>query len=199
MAASTTITPVFDATLIDHEKRSPTADRLAASHTSNEIRIVEPHEYKEAAACLAEAFREDKVVRYSIDTPDRMHLSEDERYQMHRQSIEYVTYAHCLNGLVLTIGEDYDCVALWLPPGKNIDDWWTILRSGMWRLNWSLSQEGKERFFKEFLPLLGKSKAEVLGDRDQDSWYLNYIGTKASARGKGYARKLVEYVTKQVC
>ena len=199
MAASTSITPVFDATLV-HEKRSSTADRMAAlSHTNDsEVRIVEPHEYKDAAACLASAFREDKVVRYAIDTPDRAHLTEDERFQMHTQSMEYVTYAHCLNGLVLTIGEDYDCVALWLPPGKNIDDWWTILRSGMWRLNWSLSQEGKERFFKEFLPLLGKSKAEVLGDRDQDSWYLNYIGTKATARGKGYAKKLVQYVTKQV-
>ena len=198
MATAPTITPVIDAAVV-HEKRSSTADRLAASSSTNsEVRIVEPHEYKEAAACLAEAFRDDKIVRYAIDTPDRTHLTEDERYQMHKQSMEYVTYAHCLNGLVLTIGDDYDCVALWLPPGKNIDDWWTILRSGLWRLNWSLSQEGKERFFKEFLPLLGRSKAEVLGDRDQDSWYLNYVGTKASARGKGYAKKLVQYVTKQV-
>lgn len=197
MTTPTTIAPVLDAALM-HEKRSSTADRMAARSTDNEVRIVEPHEYKEAAACLAEAFRNDDVVRYSIDTPDRMHLSEEERFQMHKHSLEYLTYAHCLNGLVLTIGESYDCVALWLPPGKNIDDWWTILRSGMWRLNWMLSKEGKERFFHEFLPLLSRSKAEVLGDRDGDSWYLNYIGTKASARGKGYARKLVEYVTKQV-
>lgn len=198
MAAPSTVVPVLDASLM-LEKRSSTADRMAASNASSEVRIVEPHEYKEAAACLAEAFRDDHVVRYSIDTPDRIHLTEEERYKMHRESMEYVTYAHCLNGLVVTIGDNFDCVALWLPPGKNIDDWWTILRSGMWRLNWSLSQEGKERFFKEFLPLLGRSKADVMGDRDGDSWYLNYVGTKPSARGRGYARKLIEYVTKQVC
>lgn len=30
---------------------------------------------------------------------------------------------------------------------------------------------------------------------DSFRWYLVYIGTKAAARGKGYARKLIEYVT----
>ena len=198
MAATTTITPMLDATLV-HQVRSSAAEKaIATSKLSGEIRVVEPEEYKEAAACLAEAFREDKVVRYAVDTPDRMHLTEEERYEMHKQAMEYVTYAHCLNGLVLTVGDNFDCVALWLPPGKNIDDWITILRSGMWRMQFSLSTEGKERFFNEFLPLLSKSKAEVLGDRDHHSWYLNYIGTKASARGKGYARKLIEHVTRLV-
>jgi GNAT superfamily N-acetyltransferase len=38
----------------------------------------------------------------------------------------------------------------------------------------------------------------VLGERDEKSWYLVYLGTRPSARGKGYARRLVEYVTDQV-
>ncbi|RMZ85555.1 hypothetical protein DV737_g579, partial [Chaetothyriales sp. CBS 132003] len=190
--AASTAKAVLDVNL-GLEKRSSTAERMAASQPRSEVRVVEAHEYKQAAACLAEAFSEDHVVRYPIDTPDRMDMSEEERFKMHSESMEYVTYAHCLNGLVLTIGEDFECVALWLPPGKNIDDWWTILRSGMWRLKWKLTQEGKERFFQEFLPLLGKSKAEVMGDRDGDSWYLNYIGTRKASRGKGYAKKLMEY------
>lgn len=185
---------------IVHESQSPPTSNLASSSKLNgDVRIVEPHEYREAAECLAEAFRDDKVVRYSIDTPDRMHLPEEERYAIHKQAMEYVTYAHCLNGLVLTTGDNYDCVALWLPPGKNIDDWVTILRSGLWRMQFSLSKEGRERFFTEFLPLLGRTKATVLGERDSNSWYLNYIGTKKNARGKGHAKKLINYVTKQVC
>ena len=84
-----------------------------------------------------------------------------------------------------------------MPPGENMDDYLTILRSGMWRLNYQLSAEGKTRFFTEFLPLLHDTKAQVLGQRDDDSWYLLYVGTKASARGKGYARKVIDYVTKQ--
>ena len=85
-----------------------------------------------------------------------------------------------------------------MPPGQNMDDLCTILRSGMWRLQYQLSPEGKTRFFKEFLPLLHDTKAEVLGARDPQSWYLVYIGTKQSARGKGYARKLIEYVGQMV-
>ncbi|EXJ78464.1 hypothetical protein A1O1_08864 [Capronia coronata CBS 617.96] len=179
-----------------HEKRS-SIDKLASTTPNKDgVRIVAPHEYKEAAACLAEAFRLDNVVRYAIDTPDQTHLSEEERFDLHRAAMEYVTYAHCLQGLVLTVGDNYDCVALWLPPGKNIDDWYTLLRSGMWRLSYRLSKEGKIRFFEEFLPLLHYTKQEILGDRDDQSWYLNYIGTKPEARGKGYGRKLIESVTK---
>lgn len=76
-----------------------------------------------------------------------------------------------------------------------MDDLYTILRSGMWRLNYKLTPEGRSRFFSEFLPLLGDSKAQVMGSRDADSWYLVYIGTKSSARGKGYAKRLITHVT----
>lgn len=188
------VVPVSDSAAM-LEKRSSTADRVAANPKSNEIRVVAPYEYKEAAACLSEAFKDDFTVRYAIDTPDRAHWTDEQRDQLHRQTMEYVTYAHCLKGLVTCVGPNYDCVALWMPPGKNMDDWLIILRSGMWRLNWQLSKEGRERFFNEFLPLLGRTKAEVLGERDQHSWYLNYIGTKPGSRGKGYARKLIEHIS----
>lgn len=82
-----------------------------------------------------------------------------------------------------------------MPPGKNMDDMYTIMRSGMWRLKYKLSKEGCARFFSEFLPLLGDSKIQVMGDRDLDSWYLVYVGTKVSGRGKGYAKKLITHVT----
>jgi ribosomal protein S18 acetylase RimI-like enzyme len=199
MALPSVAAPALDAAIV-HEKRTATITKAGPSNAPNEhgVRIVAAHEYKEAAACLAEAFRTDNVVRYAIDTPDRMHLSEHERFEMHKSAMEYVTYAHCLQGLVLAVGDNFDCVALWLPPGKNIDDWFTILRSGMWRLGFKLSKEGRIRFFEEFLPLLGRSKQEVLGERDNHSWYLNYIGTKAEARGRGYARKLIDHVTRMV-
>lgn len=86
-----------------------------------------------------------------------------------------------------------------MPPGKNMDDLWTIFRSGMWRLWYKLSSEGKTRFYKEFLPLLHDTKHEVMGERDNDSYYLVYLGSKPSARGKGYARKLIEHMVERVC
>lgn len=200
---------------------------------TNGVRLVTAAEYKEAALCLAEAFAEDDVARYFIDVPDREHWTEQEKWDLHVEILEYVTYAHILKGLVTTVGDDYDAVALWyvsaggcccckacvfflqngaknkmeketrltwenrLPPGQNMDDFWTMLRSGMWRLNYRLSPEGKRRFFTEFLPLLHDTMHGTLGDRDAESWYLVYLGTKPSGRGKGYARKLITHVTQQ--
>jgi predicted acetyltransferase len=83
-----------------------------------------------------------------------------------------------------------------MPPGQNMDDYLTICRSGLWRLNYRLSAEGKRRFFNEFFPLLHDTMHATLGDRELDTWYLVYLGTKPSGRGKGHARKLIEHVTK---
>ncbi|KAF2459197.1 hypothetical protein BDY21DRAFT_275356, partial [Lineolata rhizophorae] len=158
-------------------------------------RVLQPCEYKGAAATLAEAFATDDVARYFIDTPDRAGWSMERKWDLHVSILEYVTYAHCLKGLATTVGEGYGAVALWMPPGRNMDDLVTIFRSGMWRLNYQLSREGKKRFFHEFLPLLHDTKAQVLGPRDDDAWYLVYIGTRPAARGKGLAKALISSVT----
>ncbi|KAF2143677.1 uncharacterized protein K452DRAFT_160893 [Aplosporella prunicola CBS 121167] len=162
----------------------------------DQVRIVPTSEYKAAAFALAEAFADDDVSRYFVDTPDRAHWSAEQKWDLHLAIMEYMTYAHCLKGLVTTIGPDYDGVALWMPPGNNVDDLLTVLRSGMWRLRYRLSAEGKKRFFDEFLPLLHDTKAAVLGARDAASWYLVYIGTRPGARGKGYCRRLIEHITR---
>lgn len=159
------------------------------------VRVVTAAEYKQAAECLAQAFGQDDVARYFIDVPDREHWTEEQKWALHVEILEYITYAHILKGLVTTVG-DFEAVALWMPPGQNMDDYLTIFRSGMWRLNYRLSSEGKRRFFDEFLPLLHDTMHSALGERENDAWYLVYLGTKPSGRGKGHARKLIEHVTK---
>lgn len=79
-----------------------------------------------------------------------------------------------------------------------MDDWLTFFRSGLWRLYYQLSSEGRTRFFTEFFPLLHATKHEVMGERDGDSYYLVYLGSKPSARGKGYARKLIGHMVDKV-
>ena len=79
-----------------------------------------------------------------------------------------------------------------------MDDLWTIFRSGMWRLWYKLSKEGKKRFYDEFLPLLHDTKHHVMAERDDDSYYLVYLGSKKSARGKGYANKLIAHMLEKV-
>jgi len=162
---------------------------------SSGVRILGLHEWKEAALSLAEAFAEDHSCMYFLETQDMTHWTKQQKWDLHLKMMEYITYAHLLKGLVVCAGPNYDCVGLWMPPGENMDDYLTIFRSGMWRLNWELTKEGKKRFFDEFLPLLHDTKAQVLMERDDNSWYLVYLGTRPSGRGKGYAREVVQHVT----
>ncbi|KAL6719204.1 hypothetical protein ACLMJK_003441 [Lecanora helva] len=186
----------------------------SSSHAAStyEVRKLDKSEYKQAGLCLAQAFKDDDVAMYFIKTGDRPKWTPEDEWNLHLHIMECLAYAHCLKGSAFVIGPNYDCVALWyfptsflidyetkqdrLPPGGNIDGFCTLLRSGLMRLNFKLSKEGKKRFFTEFIPLLHNTKHEVLGEDDDDSWYLVYIGTKPDSRGKGYARALIEHVTK---
>ncbi|KAI9774005.1 MAG: hypothetical protein M1839_001957 [Geoglossum umbratile] len=165
-----------------------------ATGTADEVRVLTMNEYREAGQCLALAFAQDEVARYFIDTKDMANCSEEEKWNLHVDILEYLVAAHCYSGLVTTIGPNYDAVALWMPPGKDMENWLTTLRSGIWRLYYKLSAEGRKRFFSEFIPLLHDTKQDVLGDRDADSYYLVYLGTRPESRRRGYAKELVEHM-----
>ncbi|KAI7492290.1 hypothetical protein KC367_g9188 [Hortaea werneckii] len=200
--------------LVGNESITPTPAPAAAATplqtNDTGVRIVQLHEWKAASLSLAEAFADDHSCLYFLNTPDTGHWSPERKWRLHLRMMESITYAHLLNGLVLTSGPNYASIALWMPPGKNMDDWLTILRSGLWRLKFLLSPEGQKRFFTEFLPLLHTTKSQVLrggggggggspeghdDEEEEPSYYLVYLGTRPSGRGKGYARQVVEYLT----
>ncbi|KAJ4415197.1 hypothetical protein N0V82_007498 [Gnomoniopsis sp. IMI 355080] len=159
------------------------------------VRVVGMSECKEVALSLAYAFAADDLACYLLNTNDMADLSPEEKWRLHVDMFTYIVAAHILNGEVHVIGPEYDAVALWLPPGCVMDDWWTLLRSGQWRLWYQLSAEGRQRYYNEMLPLLHHTKMEVLGERDDNAYYLVYLGTKPHARGRGYARKLIQTMT----
>ncbi|KAL9127754.1 MAG: hypothetical protein Q9217_003437 [Psora testacea] len=161
------------------------------------IRLLQKSECRQAGDCLAQAFRHDELAKYFTHTEDRKHCSEAENWDLHVFIMQCIVKAHVSRGMVTVIGNNYDCVALWMPPGKNMDDWITVIRSGMYKFRYKLSKEGRKRFFHEFLPLLHNTKLDVMKEHDQNSWYLVYIGTKPGSRGKGYASALIEYTTRQ--
>ena len=79
---------------------------------SKHPRILKLNEFKKAAQTLAEAFLEDDVAMYFIETGDRV-LTAQQKWDLHVSILEKIVYAHCLKGLVTTVGPNYDCVALW--------------------------------------------------------------------------------------
>ena len=97
----------------------------------NTVQRVELKDYKRAAQTLADAFCEDPVTLYFCRHPHT--LSKDQVQQRNeyilssivkfnvpcRDMMDYITYAHILNGLVYQIG-DFGAVALWfIPIDKN--------------------------------------------------------------------------------
>ena len=91
---------------------SPDLKPLSVPTTYNP-RIIKPSEYKAAALCLAEAFATDDVAQYFIETGDRTKWTAAKKWDLHVSILEYVVSAHCLRGLAMTIGPNYDSVALW--------------------------------------------------------------------------------------
>ena len=89
------------------------SDRMTTAAGDEQVRVLGVDEYREAALSLADSFKDDEVSRYFIDTPDRAYWTEAQKWELHCQVMEYITHAHCLTGLVTTIGANYGCVALW--------------------------------------------------------------------------------------
>jgi hypothetical protein len=87
--------------------------RSASPADLSKVRTFTISEYKAAAQCLAEAFATDEVARYFIDTEDMSSYSEEYKWKLHCDILRYAVAAHCYNGIVTTIGPNYDAVALW--------------------------------------------------------------------------------------
>jgi hypothetical protein len=95
-------------------KAAATALNKTPTKTVDEgVRVLCLHEYKQAAATLAEAFKDDESSWYFLDTPDREHWSREQKWNLHVQIFEYIVYAHLMKGLVLGSGPNYECVACW--------------------------------------------------------------------------------------
>lgn len=80
------------------------------------VRTVSFKNYAQAAECLIQAFAKDDITRYFIDTDDLAKYDEDVKWKLHCEIMQYITAAHCMNGLVTAIGDEedgYGAVALW--------------------------------------------------------------------------------------
>lgn len=193
--AATTTTTTTTTALVEVPaavvKQQPQRRRsLVPQGWEDQVRAIGISEYKEAALSLAQAFARDDLAQYLVD--GEVGSSDEAKWRLHVDIFKYLVAAHCYRGVVTAIGPDYEGVALWVLPGQNTDEWTTTLRSGLWRLPWQLSAEGRRRYYAELMPLLHDTKRDVLGPRDDESYYLVYLGTKPSGRGRGYARMLIE-------
>ncbi|EAQ88021.1 hypothetical protein CHGG_04640 [Chaetomium globosum CBS 148.51] len=97
--------------------------------------------------------------------------TEEDKWRLHVDILTYTVASHCMSGLVKVVGAECDAVALWGLPGKHLDSWWTQLRSGMWRMYFQLSPEGRKRYFDEIVPPPARRQSPgPSADRENDAW-----------------------------
>lgn len=99
-----TMTRVSWATTIFSEK---------TNYRSDKVRVCGMEDYKACARTLAEAFYDDEVAFYFLDVPDNGGKTREQLWPLHLEVLEYIVCAHIHNGLVLSIGENHEGVALW--------------------------------------------------------------------------------------
>lgn len=77
------------------------------------VRTIDISEHKEAGRSIAQAFATDELAHYLLDSDDMAAHSDEAKWNLHIDMMKYIVAAHCINGLVTTIGPDYEGVALW--------------------------------------------------------------------------------------
>lgn len=86
---------------------------LVPPRWEDSVRVIGISEYKAAALSLAHAFATDDLALYLVNPDDMACLSAEDRWKIHVDIMTYIVAAHCYNGVVTTIGPDYEGVALW--------------------------------------------------------------------------------------
>lgn len=102
-ASQTSMTPSTTASSFDSDLEKPQL----------RVRELGMKDVKAAAASLAEAFQDDEVAFYPLNTPKDRRRSARKIWNIHQKTLEYIVAAHCLEGLVLSIGENNEGIALW--------------------------------------------------------------------------------------
>jgi hypothetical protein len=82
-------------------------------YSTDKVRVCGMADYKACARTLAEAFFDDDVAFYFLDVPDNGGKTREDLWPLHLEILEYIVCAHVMNGLVLSIGENHEGVALW--------------------------------------------------------------------------------------
>ena len=98
--------------------------------------------------------------------------------------------AAMLNSAIFQEASDWSSVAVWMPPGKKVDNPFTMLQTGIVQALLKLGFSGIKKMLWDYQGQTEKLKAKELGG--QKFWYLFFIATVVEARGQGLASKVVE-------
>ncbi|GBL51531.1 hypothetical_protein [Candidozyma auris] len=155
-----------------------------------------------AARTLQESFAKDSLARLLT-----CHVKDPrQKYELDILLYEAYLRQHIAKGICLGIGEseeNFETVAIWSIPSSiddGIESFHTLMAAGYGKLWEKAGPEGQQKIFEGMLPLLHDTSAKILATdkrfKNKGVYTLVYLGSVASARGKGNVRTIFEYMFK---
>ncbi|KAJ5084888.1 hypothetical protein NUU61_009467 [Penicillium alfredii] len=154
---------------------------ISVTHGRNEL--------LEAVANLnGRVFDNDPVITYMLfDMPREERLAYLPKYWA------TLIKSALLNDAVITEAEGCKAASVTIPPGRYIDNVWSLLSAGFLAVLWRIGYSGLMRLWTEFSGLSDHAKRKGL--RGQKRYYYIFsIGTEYEHRGKGLAKAIVRDV-----
>jgi GNAT superfamily N-acetyltransferase len=139
------------------------------------------------ASLYATVFRSDPVITYLLST-----LPPPQRHAYLEEYFTRLATAAALNSAIFSEAEDFSSISIVLPPGKSVDNPWTLIPAGLFSVLWNLGLKGCWRMLGEFEPATGAVRRRVLGVYQGNFYYLFFVATREDARGKGLSSALIE-------
>ena len=141
----------------------------------------------QTASLYKEAFRSDPTITYVLGS-----LAQTRRHAYLEEYFTRVATAAALNSAIFEEASDFSSCSILMPPGKTVDNPWTLIPAGIFQLLWRLGFTGCWRMLGEYEPAtkrVRKAVLEAAGARD--FWYLFFVATREDARGKGLSSALI--------
>jgi GNAT superfamily N-acetyltransferase len=149
----------------------------------------------QAANLYQNAFRSDPVIAYMLGN-----LTTQQRHSYLREYFTRLTTAAALNAATFEEADEWASASVYLPPGKRIDNPWTLVPAGFFQVLWKLGIAGCNRMLREFEPVVQALQRQELGGSTH-FYYLFLIATRDDARGRGLSsaliRRLLERAAKE--
>ncbi|KAJ5591474.1 uncharacterized protein N7459_001843 [Penicillium hispanicum] len=97
-----------------------------------------------------------------------------------------------LNHALITEADGWKAASVIIPPGRYIDNIWTLLYAGFLCVLWKIGLSGFKRLWTEFSGMTDSAKKKGLHGQKR-YYYIFSIGTEHEHRGKGLAKAIMRY------
>jgi ribosomal protein S18 acetylase RimI-like enzyme len=143
----------------------------------------------QTASLYATAFHSDPAITYVLGT-----LSQSQRHAYLEEYFTRIATAAALNDATFHEADSFSSIAIVLPPGKTVDNPWTLIPAGILSVLGNFGFTGCWRMLGEYEPATKRVRKTALGSQGKQFYYLFFIATREDARGKGLSSALIERV-----